>query len=321
MTTAEAERKSLNCKGCGAPIDYLAGEATLTCGYCGNTTMLATMGTILPVEKHFLLAPRVDKTAMEAEIRKWMGVGFFKPKDLPEKGVLGAPQGIVLPFWVVACRAFTQWSGQNRRTRTVGSGKHSRTETYYVPASGTFEDNHNWSIYARRGEEWFGIDALNPGAVKTAADWGGFFLNFGLGNETSQGMNLLQGATAFDIKAITEGMSIKNGQINQEQAEQEARGQITRFSRATADGKVDTLSDCDTQISVDGTYLVHVPLWVWSYQYETKNFRLLLNGFTGQIIKGEHPVGKYDKLIVLLVVLLLVGGIVALIVFAMTHRG
>ena len=317
----EAERKQLNCKTCGAPVDYLSGESTLTCGYCGGTLMLASMGAIIPVEKHFLLAPRVDSSAMLQSIKQWMGVGFFKPKDLPERAIIDGPTGIVLPFWVVASRSHTQWSGQNRRTRSVGTGKHRRTETYYVPASGSFENTHNWSVYARRGEEWFGIEALNPGALKTAADWGGFFLGMGMGSEKSEAVNLMQGATAFQIKQVPEGMSIKNGQINQEQAEQEARGQIERYCRALADGHVDTLSDCDTQISVDGTYLVHLPLWLYTYKYEDKAYRLLVNGYSGQIVKGEHPVGKYDKLVVLIVFLLVVGGIVGFIVFMMmNHR-
>ncbi|NUN50692.1 MAG: hypothetical protein HUU15_17940 [Candidatus Brocadiae bacterium] len=317
---SEAEHKELNCKSCGAPIEYLSGESTLTCGYCGNTLMLQSIGTIVPVQKHYLLQPKVEEDARERTIRQWMSTGFFKPKDLPQVGRLEAPQGIVLPFWVVACRSFTQWSGQNRRTRRVGSGKHARTETYWEPASGSFENAHNWSVYARRGEEWFGIDALNPGALKTEADWGGFFLGFGMGSEASQGVNLMQGATPFDIKQIGEKLAIKNGQINQEQAEQEARGQITRFSRTIADGRVTTLTDCDTQITVDGTYLVHLPLWVYRYTYEGKAFRLLVNGFTGQIVKGEHPVGKYDKLIVMLVFLLIVGGVILLIIFMMTRK-
>ncbi|KAF0246987.1 MAG: hypothetical protein FD180_210 [Planctomycetota bacterium] len=311
----DAVRQQLQCKSCGAPIDYLSGEATLTCGYCGSTVMLAGMGNIIAVEKHFCLSPKADENAMTASIKKWMGEGFFKPKDLPERAAFQGRDGIVLPFWVVACRSHTQWSGQNRRTRSVGFGKNSRTETYWEPASGNFENTHNWSVYARRGEEWFGIDALNPGALKTAADWGGFFLSFGLGNENSTGVNLLQGATPFNVKEIPEKMSIKNGQINQQQAEEEARGQIVRYNRAIADGRVTTLTDCDTQISIDGTHLVHLPLWVWQYTYEGKNYRLLVNGFTGQIVKGEHPVGKYDKLVVLIAVLAVVGGIIGLILY------
>lgn len=316
----DAERKTLNCKACAAPIEYISGEATLTCSYCGSSVMLAGMGNIIAVEKHFLLAPRADAGAREASIRKWMGEGFFKPKDLPEKATLQAPEGIVLPFWVVACKSYTQWSGKNRHTRTVGSGKHSRTETYWVPTSGTFDQSHNWSVYARRGEEWFGIDALNPGALKTAADWGSFFLGMGMGNERSEGVNLIQGSTPFKVEDLHEKMSIKNGQINQTQAETEARGQIERFARAQADGKCTTVTDCDTQVTVDGTYLVHVPLWVYSYAYEAKSFRLLVNGFSGQIVKGEHPVGKYDKLIVAIVALLIVGGILAFIVFMVAGK-
>jgi DNA-directed RNA polymerase subunit RPC12/RpoP len=316
----EELRKELNCQSCGAPIEYLTGEATLTCGYCGNTLMMQSMGTIVPVEKHYLLAPKVDDAGRERSIRQWMSTGFFKPKDLPQVAVLEIPEGVVLPFWVVACRSFTQWSGMNRRTRRVGSGKHSRTETYWEPASGNFQNAHNWSVYARRGEEWYGIDALNPGALKTEADWGGFFLGFGMGSESSQGVNLMQGATKFEIKQVGDKLTIKNGQINQQQAEEEARGQITRFSRSVADGRVTTLTDCDTQITVDGTYLVHLPLWIYRYKYEGKSFRLLVNGFTGQIVKGEHPVGKYDKLIVLLVFLLVVGGVIAFVVFLIASK-
>lgn len=288
----------IKCKGCGAPLPYVSGENVLHCDYCGSTTMLASLDNIVKLEEHFIIPNTQSSASVVQYCREWMKEGFFKAGDLPLRAVFGKIEPLFLPFWVVHAQVNTFWSGMNRRTRTVGSGKHARTETYWEPASGSIKDSLGWVVYARSSmNEYFGLAALNPGGTATAADWGGFPLSIALGSKKSEGIDLTTGKSAFQSE-LAKGIKIINGQITQAQAEERARAQITAYHRNLADKKVDQLTNCTTTIVVEKTEFIYAPLWFVNYSYKSKNYRMLVEGHKGRIISGEAPVGKWDKVVV-----------------------
>ena len=288
----------LKCKNCGAPIPYVAGENVLNCSYCGSTTMIAAMDNIVKVEEHFIIPNTLNSTSVQQHCRKWMSEGFFKAGDLTQKAGFNKIEAVYLPFWVVNVQADTHWSGMSRHTRTVGSGKYSRTEVYYEPASGSFEDKLGWVVYARASlDEFYGLAALNPGSRAVSADWGGFALDLGLGSKKSQGIDLTTGKKPFTAD-IAKDIKILNGQITQDQANDRARSQILTYHREKAASKVDKLMDCHTDIQIGRTELIYAPLWFAQYAYKGKNYHILLEGHQGRIITGEAPVGKWDKVVV-----------------------
>ena len=311
----QAVQKEISCTNCGAPVPYLEGEAVLTCEYCGSTSMLAGFDKIVKVEAHYVLPAKVDKAGVRAVVSTWMEKGWLKAADLAEKAVFGQVDGIVLPFWVVKTRAKTFWSGMNRRTRTVGSGDNKRTEEYWEPASGDFSEDYNWSVYAREdlAEHW-GLDALNPGSKSVRADWGKFFLGFGMGSKSSGKSNLLEGKEPFALDKVRE-MKVQNGQITQERAERKGRDDIIALHRKTAEGKVTRLTDCDTTVDVTGVDLVYLPLYQVAYTYRGKPYRILVNGHSGEVITGEAPVGKWDKVVILSIVMAVLAAIFGLLAY------
>lgn len=303
------ETKEIKCKGCGAPLPYVSGESVLHCDYCGSTTMLASLDNIVKLEEHFIIPSTQSSASVVQHCRAWMKEGFFKAKDLPLRAVFGKIESLFLPFWVVHAQVITFWSGMNQRTRTVGSGKYAHTETYWEPASGSIQDELGWVVYARSNmNEYFGLTALNPGGTATVADWGGFALGMGLGNKTSEGIDLTTGKTLFQAE-LAKGMKIVNGQITQAQAEERARAQITAYHRRLVNKKVDQVTNCTTTIVVEKTELIYAPLWFVDYSYKGKNYRMLVEGHKGRIITGEAPVGKWDKVVVSGIV----GGLVTIV--------
>jgi hypothetical protein len=242
-----------------------------------------------------------------------MKKGWLKAADLAEKANIDHLEGIVLPFWVVKAKARTYWSGMNRRSRTVGSGDKRRTETYWEPTSGDFTDEYNWSVYARENEEEFwGLNALNPGGKAVEADWGKFFLGFGMGSKSSGKKDLLEGKEAFDLEKVKE-MKVINGQITQERAETNGRNEIVELHRKLTDKKADQISDCDTTVDIKGVDLVYVPLWEVGYTYRGRSYRVLANGHTGEVITGQAPVGKWDKVVVLSIIMAIIAVVCGLI--------
>ncbi len=307
--------KEINCKNCGAPIKYVEGESVLHCAYCGTATMLAGFDKIVKVESHFIVPPTATKSEVDANIRKWMSSGFWKAADLAEKAVFEKIEGVVLPFWVVKTKATTYWSGMNKRTKTVGSGDNKRTETYWEPTSGSFEETYNWTVYAREDEdEYWGLSALNPGSKAVEADWGGFFLGFGTGSKSSGKSDLLQNAQPFSLDAVAD-MKVINGQTTQERAEQRGQNDIIGLHRRQAESKVTRVTDCDTTVDIKGCSLVYLPVWQVKYKYKGKQYKMLANGHTGEVIAGQAPVGKWDKVVMLSIIMIVLAGIFALIAF------
>jgi hypothetical protein len=176
-------------------------------------------------------------------------------------------------------------------------------ETYYVPVNGEFTQTLNWAIYARQDpERYFGLEALNPGSQSVEADWGGFVLNFGLGEHTSAQTDFRKGSQPFTVE-LAKSLPILNGQIVRENAETHARNQVIEYQRRLAQRKCASVTDVDTTTYVKDTQLIYVPLWFISYHYKDKTYEMLVNGHSGEVEKGQAPVGKYDKAVVLSVVM------------------
>ncbi|MFH0793970.1 MAG: hypothetical protein V2A74_08060 [bacterium] len=315
--TAASNKKELQCSSCGAPVPYLEGEALLNCPYCGMTIMLGDFDKIVKVEEHLMVPLHTDKTDVTRLCREWLSKGFLTASDADELARFDEVKGLFRPFWAVNIDAKSFWSGMDRRTRIVGSGKSQRTETYYVPVNGEFDEEFHWAVFARQDEDnYFGLEALNPGKRAFNADWGAFILNFGLGDRASDKTDLTLMAEPFNI-AKTSGLEILNGQLVRDVAEQNACNGVREYHRQLASRKCSSLSNCDTTTYIRKTSLIYTPLWFVKYSYKTKAYRFLVHGGMGSIIKGEYPVGKYDKA---LVVTLAMGVLIAIFTLLAIHQ-
>ena len=295
--------RTLKCTSCGAPIKYVEGENLISCSYCGTTNMLAGFDRIVKVENHRIIPNEYTKSQIEQICREWMTKGFFKASDLDEQAVFDTTEGFFLPFWVTTIEARTFWAGLNKRVRWVGSGRSRRMDKHYVPVNGEFTQTLNWAIYARQDtERYFGLEALNPGSHSVEADWGGFVLNFGLGEQTSTQTDFRKGSQPFTLE-LAKSLPILNGQVIRENAETHSRNRVIEYHRSLAQRKCARVTDVDTTTYVKETQLIYVPLWFITYRYKDKRYQMLVNGYSGEVEKGQAPVGKYDKAVVLSVVM------------------
>jgi len=306
--------KEISCSNCGAPLSYVEGEALITCSYCGTTTMLAGLDNIITVDSHYMLTPELNSGAAGTALRKWMQKGFHKPKDLPAAASIGDTKPLVLPYWIVTARATTNWRGKDKKTRTIGTGDNKKTETYWEPVSGRFNEDFTWPVYAReKTTEFWGIDMLEPGKTSIHPDWGRFFLKLG-GSSTAPNRNLLEGTVGFSIEKIRDsGMekNLVNGQITQERAEANARSRIVNHHAKQAESKATTITDCDTAVEVEKVDLVYLPLWLMEYSYAGKRFKALVNASGGEVMAAEYPVGKLARIINFDILFLIIAAVFA----------
>ncbi|OPL17812.1 MAG: hypothetical protein AVO35_08005 [Candidatus Aegiribacteria sp. MLS_C] len=310
------EKKSqigeVSCSNCGAPLEYMPGEAVITCSYCGTTTMLADFDHIVTLESHYLLPPAVGRDESISIASAWLKKGFHRSNQLPNKVHWKDIEARVLPYWVVRCTANTRWSGQQKRTRTVGQGKAQKTEEYWEPVQGHFSEDYTWPVYAREDTaEFWGIRNIEPGRQAVFPDWGKFILRFG-GSRKAPNRDLLEGKADFSIEELKKsGMQehIVNGQIVQERAEQNARSRIIEMHHTQAESRATRVTDIDTTVDVQGVDLVYLPLWELTYSYGGKDYRILVDASRREVLSGEAPVGKWAKATIFDIVFLLLAAL------------
>ncbi len=313
---SKPEIHEISCSNCGAPLAYMEGEAVITCEYCGTTTMLAGFDNIVTVESHFLLPPKVGRDEAIGIASGWLKKGFYKSKDLPNKVTWRKTEARVLPYWIVRCTGNTRWSGMQKRTKTVGTGKNKTTETYWEPVSGRITEDYTWPVYAREDtSEFWGIRNIEPGKQCVFPDWGKFIFRLG-GSKRAPNKNLLEGKMDFSIDELKKANMhehIINGQIIQERAESSARNRIIELHQVKAESKATKVTDIDTTIDVQGVDLVYLPIWELVYNFGGKDYNVLVDACRQEVLSGEAPVGKWAKATIFDIIFLLIAVIFAAI--------
>jgi LSD1 subclass zinc finger protein len=311
-----ADIHEISCSNCGAPLTYMQGEAVITCQYCGTTTMLAALNTIVTVESHFMLPPKAGRDEAISIASAWLGKGFYKSKNLAGTVRWTTTEAKVLPYWVVRSKGNTMWRGMQKKTRSVGSGKERKSEEYWEPAQGSFSEEYTWPVYAREDtSEFWGIRNIEPGHKSVFPDWGKFIFRFG-GSKAAPNENLLEGKAPFSIEELKERDlqgSIVNGQIVQDRAERTGRDRIIERHAKKAEGKATRITDCDTTVDVQGVDLVYVPVWELEYVYRDKTYHMLIDASRKKVLSAEMPVGKWAKAVIFDVIMFLLAAVFAAI--------
>ncbi|MEA3265590.1 MAG: hypothetical protein U9P42_01425 [Candidatus Fermentibacteria bacterium] len=305
-STATTHDRELSCQNCGAPLAYMEGENVITCPYCGTTTMLAGYDNIVKIDGHSMLPVDVNENDAISTLITWLSKGFHRSKSYVGLAKIGSVKGLMLPYWIVKSTASTSWHGKKKRTRTTGTGDKKRTETWYEPVSGRFSEDFTWPEYARENpDEFWGIGNIQPGKKSVFPDWGKFWLRFG-GSKESSNRDMLAGQIPFDIEAVkSAGMAddLVNGQITQERAEANARGNIKDHQAKKAESKATVMTDVDTTVNVNKVDLVYVPMWEMNYVMDGKEYRALVDGVKKEVLGAEFPVSKKAKITIFDIVL------------------
>jgi len=169
--------QELSCPDCGAPLKAQAGEAIVTCGYCGSDVNMAVGSKYFL--RHSIIPPKIGPDAVDEVIRGWMGRGFLKPGDLARKYKVLSKELQVIPLFIVHAVAKTDYEGAMTRT-----GEH-------IPKKGVLEKEYYWKVLGRRASDFPTREYTVPLAAKTAFSIaaltpGARFLNSEMGEDEAQ---------------------------------------------------------------------------------------------------------------------------------------
>jgi DNA-directed RNA polymerase subunit RPC12/RpoP len=182
-------------------------------------------------------------------LRSWMSSGFLKPKDLAQKAKIVEKELNYLPFWIVPISASTYYKGIFERI------------TPPIVKEGRINKSYNWLVLGRKASKFPTREYKIP----------------------------IEGKIPFDFSQIDRMAKILNSELSEEEIIDEAKQEVEAHHRFLASQDVDRLIEFKIDYDLGKAVYVHAPIWFIIYEYKKRYYNVILDGATGQVIKGDIP--------------------------------
>jgi len=256
---AEAQHR-LACSQCGAISLLPPGQTTNECPYCGSRQLIASDETVELVDPSLIGAARFDEGQALGGLRLWLGNGWFIPDDLKKLARTSRLRPAYYPFWTFDGALQMDW------TCRVNEGS-SR--------------NPQWGTRQGVETEMFD-DVLVPGLRSMLARELSRVEPFRLKELVEFKPEILAG-----WKALTYDLPLADASLKaREKVARRVRREL--YNRVLVGYQKQDLRSGAMSWSGMTFKLVLLPLWVGTYHYRGKRYRLLINGQTGKV-GGEKP--------------------------------
>ena len=294
-TTTTLTGFETRCSNCAASLSFNPEDVIITCEYCGSIT--DQKGESVP--NHFMLPNNISSDELLTTIIKWLPSGSRIKKNMIS---LVSVQPMLIPYWGIHVDATSNYSGyktateyrEERRTRQVRtSDGGTKTETYteripvtvYIPIESSFNENRRRVILSRQGALFYGQEQIESVIDREIAQAKPFNLDM--------------------VKELGKEVKFLSGEIELSDARELVTSQVRADHRQQAKNATTELFDCRTKVQTGDAYFIHYPFWSVEYMYEGKSFRVAIDGFTKQILKGETPVTIFARFFNLILTLFL----------------
>ena len=199
--------------------------------------------------EHSLILNMVQAPHVVEAVHSWMSSSFIAPKDVVKKSIFTDQSLVYLPFWVISGDATSHYKGIFERISPA------------TEQEGDISDAYDWLVLARRQTDF-----------PTRA----YHLS-------------LEGKIPFEATKIESGAKTLNSELSADEAVSEARSEIGNLHEQLAKNKVDRIIDMKTDLKVSETVYLHTPIWFVNYSYRNSRYQVLLDGSSGEVIKGDLP--------------------------------
>ncbi len=98
----------------------------------------------------------------------------------------------------------------------------------------------------------------------------------------------LSGKSSFDL-SLVQGEFL-NAELDEGEAQEKAKADIEYSHTFLMKEKVDRITSSTTTIEVKDCEFLHAPVWFIAYEYNKKVYHVVMDGATGDVIKGDIPV-------------------------------
>ena len=125
---------NFDCQGCGASMSYDASAQALRCPFCGSE-QLKDQQDVKALSPQRVIPFGINHDTAVANMRTWLGKGFWRPSDLSERAAITKITPVFVPYWVFNAKTFTYWTADTSQTPLGARGD-------WVPLSGEHRGNY-----------------------------------------------------------------------------------------------------------------------------------------------------------------------------------
>lgn len=276
------EKKSVECKSCGAVSIYDALETAAVCPFCGSTQVMpaATDKTIAPGG----VCPfSVTKETAGQSFTTWLKKKWFTPRKAKQSANPEAFKGVYLPYWTYDAQTtsnFTARAGYDRKVRKKDGS--TETVTDWRSVNGVYQEFiDDETVMASKRHENSGVKKCEP---------------FKLSKLIPYNPQVLAGFVAERYS-----IGLKEGwQIAQTTIQSKLRSHINDYVKSQ--WRCDRVSGVNfsTLYSKITYKYILVPVWMSSFKYKEKTYQFVVNGQTGKV-GGKAPVSAFRVILAILI--------------------
>lgn len=276
------QKKSVQCKQCGAVTIYDVLETAAVCPFCGSTNVMpaATEHTIAPGG----VCPfELTKENAGERFTIWLKKKWFAPRKAKKNARPEAFQGVYLPYWTFDAQTTSNFSARAGFDRTErDKDGDTRTVTDWEDVSGVFQkffDDKTVMASKRHRNSFitscepFDFSKLVPYSPQVVAGFVAERYSVGL----KEGWELAKRSMQSDLRRDIENYVCHRWHADRSDSVEFS----TIFSKITY------------------KYLL-VPVWISSFKYKEKVYQFVVNGQTGRV-GGNSPVSAWRVILAILI--------------------
>ena len=288
-----AEKKSVECKNCGAVSIYDALETAAVCPFCGSTH-------VMPAANENTIAPggvcpfTVTKETAGESFKKWLKKQLFAPRKAKKSANPEAFQGVYMPYWTFDANTtsdFTARAGYDSTERDR-NGK-TTTTTSWRRVNGTYcEFIDDETVMASKRHENSGVKKCEPFKLSKVIPYNPKVLAGFVAERYSVGLN--------------EGWELAKEKIHSK-LEKSINNHVKHHWSCD---RVDRIKFTTDYKNITYKYIL-VPVWISSFQYKNKTYQFAVNGQTGKV-GGKTPISVFRVIIAILLAAGIIYGLMML---------
>ena len=299
-TTLAGHSSQVRCTGCGAVVLLEDNVATDRCPFCATHLENKPEAAEAMIPPESLLPFKIDLRQARQAFERWIASRWFAPNSLRKMANLGQVNGIYMPFWTYDAMTYTHYTGQQGINYTD-------TETYTeTNDKGETETKTRTVIrtmwYPVSGEvQHFFDDVLVCASKSLPRERVSELVPWDLGRLEGFKAEYLSG-----FKTERYAVGLKEGF---DEAKQIMEKTIEELCRQDIGGDHQIVDSMNTQhVGVTFKHLL-LPLWLASYRYFDKVYRILVNARTGAV-SGDRPwswwkIGSLALLVLIIAIVIL----------------
>jgi predicted RNA-binding Zn-ribbon protein involved in translation (DUF1610 family) len=288
------EQRTTQCRGCAAEIVFGPTTTATHCPWCGDDLVLEVK-TVPLLQVQGLLPFQLKPQNAAQNIQNWLKTRWFAPSRLKEV-ITQKLQGCYLPFFTYDAQTVSAYVGERgddhthieHYTRKVNgrsvSATRTRTHTVWTSVSGVVNDSFD--------------DILIPASTSLPVSLQNSLDPWPLSKLESYSQDWLAG---FSAEAPSVSLRTGFDTAHTQYMDPAIRSHVTR----AIGGNHQRIHSISTNYNDITFKHILLPVWVSSYRWQGKPFRILVNAQTGEV-QGQRPYSAWKIAFLVLAILALI---------------